>query len=227
MKRSTKPETELTSEQIGFLQQANELMWSHIANMSHEIRTPTTLIAGLSEYMMKQEASTLSERQLQHLDNIHKNSRRILETFDYFLTLSRITLISQDHGMEEVDLAELCKKAGLPSNEQNEVQAIPHILGDRHFLTAILEIISSLPYTETGHEIHLNNSQNETHVTLHITINYNKNIIFGENDPRLRSCQIGIRNMEGQMSWEEPENGILTVQITLPIFKPNALSSEE
>ena len=59
MKKSTKPETELTSEQIELLKQTNDIMWSHIANMSHEVRTPTTLIAGLSEYMMKQETSTL------------------------------------------------------------------------------------------------------------------------------------------------------------------------
>ena len=227
MKKSTKPEAELTSKQVELLQQANDIIWSLIATMSHEVRTPATLLVGLSEYMMKQEADTLTEQQLRHLDSIRKNSRRLLETFEYFLTVSRITLFSKTHEMAEVDLTELFEEAGLPSIEQNKAQTIPHILSDRHFLIVILEIISSLPYTKIEHKINLNISQNETHVTLHITIQYKKEIIFGKDDPRLCSCQIVIRNMGGQMSCEEPENGILAIQITLPIFKPNTLSSEE
>jgi signal transduction histidine kinase len=228
MKKSTKPEAELTSEQVELLQQANDIIWSLIATMSHEVRTPATLLVGLSEYMMKQEADTFNEKQLQHLDSIHKNGRRLLETFEYFLTISRITLFSpkHEHEMEEVDIDELCKEIGLPSIEQNESRAIPHIWSDKSFLKLILEIISSLPYTEIEHKINLNISQNETQVILHITIKYNKDIIFGENDPRLRSCEIGLRNLGGQLSWEESENGKLTIQIALPIFKQDIYSSK-
>ena len=195
--------------------------------MSHEVRTPAMVVAGLSEYMMNLEAGTLSETQIKHLDSIHKSGRRLLETFEYFHMVSRITLFFEEHEMEEVDIAKLCEEIGLSSIEQNESQIIPHILSDKPFLKLILEIISSLPYTEIEHKINLSISQNDAQVALHINIKYNKDIILGENDPRLRSCQIGIRNLGGQLSSEEPENGELTIQITLPIFKPNTLSSEE
>ena len=211
---------------LELLQEANDIMRAHIATMSHEVRTPATLVIGLSEYMIKQGADTLTEKQLQHLDSIHKNSRRLLKTFEYFHTVSRITLFPQEHEMTEVDFEEICKEAGLPSIEKNETQTIPHILSNKYFLIAILEIVSSLPYTEIEHKINLNISQNETHIILYITIIYKREIIFWKDDPRLRSCQIGIRSLEGQMSCEEPENGKLAIQIALPIFKPNTLSSE-
>ena len=213
---------------LELLQEANDIMWAHIATMSHEVRTPATLVIGLSEYMMNQDADTLTEteKQLQHLDSIHKNSRRLLETFEYFHTISRITLFPQEHEMTEVDFKEICKEAGLSSIKKNETQKIPHILSNKYFLIAILEIISSLPYTEIEHKINLNISQNETHIILNIIIIHKKEINFWQDDLRLRSCQIGIRSLEGQMSCEEPENGKLAIQIALPIFKPNTLSSE-
>ena len=177
MKDSDKPETELE-----LLQQANDIMRAHIATMSHEVRTSATLLVGLSEYMMKQDADTLTEKQLQHLESIHRNSRRLLETFEYFHAISRITLFPQEHELKEVDLGELCEEAGIYHGEENETHIIPHILSDKFFLEEILEIISPLPYAEIEHETSSKISQNETHVIHHITVKYNRDLIFGEND---------------------------------------------
>ncbi|MCS4195293.1 PAS domain S-box-containing protein [Salinibacter ruber] len=97
-------------------EEASRLKSTMLANMSHEIRTPLTSIIGFSE-TIEEEAdlleatpadanpSTLSR--FAHL--IGKNGRRLLDTLDGVLNLSRLEAGQMDLAAERIPLDELAK----------------------------------------------------------------------------------------------------------------------
>jgi CheY-like chemotaxis protein len=65
----------------------NELKSSFIANMSHEIRTPLTGIIGFADILRDE---VVGDEAREHVQYIHSNGRRLLETLDSVLDLARL-----------------------------------------------------------------------------------------------------------------------------------------
>lgn len=94
-------------------EEADHLKSALLANMSHEIRTPLTAIIGFAEVLKEELGSTHHQR---FATLIHDSSRRLMQTLDSVLQLSKleagiVTLESEpiDLGAEVLDTVELLR----------------------------------------------------------------------------------------------------------------------
>lgn len=85
-------------------EEAANLKSAMLANMSHEIRTPLTSIIGFAEVLGGDDASEASTHDLARL--IEKSGKRLLETLDTVLTLSKLEAGQMQLADEPVDLVE-------------------------------------------------------------------------------------------------------------------------
>ena len=72
------------------LQQANTLKSQFLANMSHELRTPLNSIIGYTDLVTNGTYGALSEKQLDRLEKVGRNGRRLLALINDVLDLSKI-----------------------------------------------------------------------------------------------------------------------------------------
>lgn len=93
-------------------EEANRVKSAFLANMSHEIRTPLTSIIGFAEAIGAEVGTlkqTLRSEDLGSLDQfaelIEKSGRRLLDTLNSVLNLSRLEAGEMNLSMEPVDLA--------------------------------------------------------------------------------------------------------------------------
>ncbi len=61
-----------------------------LANVSHELRTPLNTIIGFSEVLRDQHFGSLSEKQVRHVQNIHKAGHHLLKLINDILDLSKV-----------------------------------------------------------------------------------------------------------------------------------------
>ena len=83
-------------------EEASQLKSALLANMSHEIRTPLTSVIGFAEILKDQ----LEGEQQERAALIHDSSRRLMETLDSVLKLSRLEAGAIDLEPEPMDLVE-------------------------------------------------------------------------------------------------------------------------
>jgi PAS domain S-box-containing protein len=85
-------------------EEMSRLKSSFLANMSHELRTPLVGILGFSEIL----GTMLDDPELKHIaDNINKGGRRLSDTLNMILDLSKVESNSMDFSPEPVDLVSL------------------------------------------------------------------------------------------------------------------------
>jgi signal transduction histidine kinase len=88
-------------------EQAERLKAAFLANVSHEIRTPLTSVIGFSE-ILEEEVQGAHLRRFATL--IGSSGRRLLDTINSVLALSRLEAESGDLSFEAVDLAEVARE---------------------------------------------------------------------------------------------------------------------
>ncbi len=86
---------------------SNRAKSEFLANMSHELRTPLNSIIGFSKILLKNKNGALEERQLSHLQRVHKNGVHLLGLVNDVLDLSKIEAGQLEYIIEVVDVREL------------------------------------------------------------------------------------------------------------------------
>lgn len=133
------------------LQSTNRYKSDFLANMSHELRTPLNSILGYSELLMTNVYGALTDKQLDRLEKIHRNGKRLLELINDMLDLNKIEaghlaldIVQMQPSMivEEVSIEfePLCQQKGLRF-ESRIGEHVPVLYGDRH---RVRQVISNL-----------------------------------------------------------------------------------
>jgi len=88
-------------------EEAAQLKSAMLANMSHEVRTPLTSITGFSEML----SAELTGRHEQFAEMIHRNSRRLMQTLDSVLQLSKLDAGAYDLETTRIELGPRIREA--------------------------------------------------------------------------------------------------------------------
>ena len=104
-------------------EQVNEMKSAFLANMSHEIRTPLTSIIGFAE-AIGEEASEANPTVSRFAGLIEQGGRRLLETLDAVLNLSKLEAEEMELALAPLDLAEQAEDAGALFEQQAEKAGI-------------------------------------------------------------------------------------------------------
>lgn len=144
------------------LLEAAKLKSQFLATTSHELRTPLNVILGLSQVMLRQRNSALSEQQIDMLQRIFSNGNQLLEVVEdmlYFATVEDNCLSLQ---VEKFNLASLvlrivaehqslAEKKGLTL--QVDINLIDSVVAnDSNRLKQVLVklLLNAIKFTETG-----------------------------------------------------------------------------
>ena len=103
-----------------------------LANMSHELRTPLNSVIGFAELMKARIKGPLPDAYAEYADLIHLSGRRLLETINLVLDLSKIEAGKFALDIDSVLIAELV----------DEVVTLMHVQADAKGLELISEIES-------------------------------------------------------------------------------------
>jgi len=160
-------------------EEAAHLKSALLANMSHEIRTPLTSIIGFAEALGEETASQGgSASRFARL--IEKSGRRLLDTLNTVLTLSKLEAGQMDLSTEPIDVAaELGDTAdqfvGQATDAEIDLQVeVPsspvRALGNRGGLRIVLQnlVSNALKYTEAGGNVWLRVYKADGHATLEV-----------------------------------------------------------
>lgn len=72
------------------LQEADKLKSEFLANVSYELRSPLTSISGFSEMLKQEYFGTLSAKQIEYVDGIHRSSQHLMNLINDILDLASI-----------------------------------------------------------------------------------------------------------------------------------------
>ncbi len=134
-----------------------------LANMSHEIRTPLNAIIGISKTLSKYHTDSLTPKQLEGLEIVHRSSQRLLLLINGVLDLSKIESGKMEVTLRPFSLDALI--AGIRSmattlNDKGQVDFIVHkseslpkaVVSDAQRLHEILTniISNAVKFTDRG-----------------------------------------------------------------------------
>ena len=146
-------------------EEADHLKSALLANMSHEIRTPLTAIIGFAEVLKEELGSTHHQR---FATLIHDSSRRLMQTLDSVLQLSKleagiVTLNSKpiDLAAEVLDTVELMRPHAEARGVDLQMTADPSLPRGEWDDGAVHRIVQNLvgnaiKFTEDGGEVRVN-----------------------------------------------------------------------
>ena len=135
------------------------LKTNFLANMSHELRTPMAGILGYAE-ILKQEFKESEHKKM--TDDLFDSGKRLMETLDLILELSKIEANKVEVRFTEINVAKkIIESIELFSRsaEQKQLYLLPHIKNENLFITAdedmLKEVIDNLlsnaiKFTRTG-----------------------------------------------------------------------------
>lgn len=89
-------------------EEMNRVKSSFFANMSHELRTPLIGILGYSEIM--QEDTKLSKDYVSMAKNMNRGGKRLLETVNMILNISKINSDKQEARFEKIDIVAIVRE---------------------------------------------------------------------------------------------------------------------
>lgn len=181
--RKIKKQRDEIERQANKLRQLDEYKSRFFANISHDIRTPLTLISGYAHQVKTDEANYLTEKSLQNLARLERNSRKLndmaeeirdlilLEEGNLRLTFTKVRIDSYLNLLVNM----FSSAAEIRSTELNYTSEIaPDVIVhmDRaKFEQIIYNIISNaFKYTPEGGEVNVHLSQTSDEAIL-ITIN--------------------------------------------------------
>jgi len=166
-------------------ERANRLKSALLANMSHEIRTPLTSIIGFAEAI--EEDVTGQETQdeggsqaLQFARLIEKSGRRLFDTLDGLLNLSKLEAGDVELSLGPVDLAaeakEMAEEFQMQAEEAGTELRVetpeepPKARADETILQVALRnlVQNAIKYTEAGEEVELRVREGEEAVVVEV-----------------------------------------------------------
>jgi CheY-like chemotaxis protein/signal transduction histidine kinase/HAMP domain-containing protein len=135
-----------------------------LANMSHELRTPLNSILILSRLLSDNNENTLSPKQIDHAQIIHKSGNDLLRLINEILDLSKIEsgmvkLETDELKLQDISMAamfrEMAAKKKINFREQHLPGAFDSIVTDRFRLEQILKnfIGNAIKFTDEGGEV--------------------------------------------------------------------------
>ncbi len=140
-------------------EEMNRLKSNFLANMSHELRTPLNGIMGFSELLVENASG---DEQRMMAETIHRSGRRLLNTLNLILNLSKIEANKQEIHLIPIELNELVTACvGLydayAKSRKITIAAVPFthpllVVSDRQMLDSILNnlISNAIKYTTEG-----------------------------------------------------------------------------
>lgn len=144
------------------VEEANRLKSEFLSNMSHELRTPLNSVMSLSKVLIGQAAAKLSEDELNYLNVIERNGKKLLDLVNDILDLSKIeagkmdavvSLFSMDSIIESIveSLAVICTEKGIQI-KQTIPSSLPLVESDQGRLHQILQnvISNAVKFTTEG-----------------------------------------------------------------------------
>jgi len=153
-------------------ERANRLKSALLANMSHEIRTPLTSIIGFAEAIeedvMGQETEDEGGSQALHFARlIEKSGRRLFDTLDGVLNLSKLEAGDVELSLSPVDLAIVAKEmaeefeiqaeeAGIELRVETPEEALEARADETILQIALRNLVqNAIKYTEAGEEVEI------------------------------------------------------------------------
>lgn len=139
------------------LEQAMQLRDRLLANLSHELRTPLNSIIGLAEIMEEGGDGPVSDEQKNHVSMIHKSGKRLLETVNAIVDLSKIEANHLELNVQRVNLRRLLGEVAesVPFNEQTRLDIndeMPAVYGDETRLRQVFRHLldNAAKFTKRG-----------------------------------------------------------------------------
>ncbi|KQT92051.1 hypothetical protein ASG49_08725 [Marmoricola sp. Leaf446] len=123
---------------VARLQELERVKGDFVSTVSHELRTPITSIIGYTEVLEDGMVGELSEAQLDIVDRVDRNGRRLLLLVEDLLTLSQIETSRLEIQPEPIDLREVLRGAH---------DAISATVGQR-----LLDVTLTLPAAPARHD---------------------------------------------------------------------------
>jgi PAS domain S-box-containing protein len=141
-------------------EELNRVKSSFLANMSHELRTPLIAILGFSEIL---ESELSSDPLLTEMvENIMKGGKRLLETVNLILNISRVESGKEEVSLHEIDIVPILKEtyelftplaavANLDYQLNTDTKKIICNIDDRLFRDIFNNLINNaIKFTESG-----------------------------------------------------------------------------
>jgi signal transduction histidine kinase len=92
------------------LQRVNEVKSKFLSTVSHELKTPLTSMLAFTDILLRNRSGALSEREIQHLEVIRRNGRRLSLLINDLLDVSRIDAGTLKLVRNEFDIRELLEE---------------------------------------------------------------------------------------------------------------------
>ncbi|MCH7731279.1 MAG: PAS domain S-box protein [Candidatus Marinimicrobia bacterium] len=133
-----------------------------LANMSHEIRTPLNVILGFTDLIELSTKDKISSEEQNFFDTIRQSGKRLLHTIHEILDMSLIEAKTISVNLEELNLADIVKKAVKPLVSEantkglelniNTGESSGHILADEDSVVKTITNVveNAIKYTEIG-----------------------------------------------------------------------------
>jgi signal transduction histidine kinase len=144
------------------LLEAAELKSQFLATTSHELRTPLNVILGLSQVLLRQRTSTLSEQQIEMMQRILSNGNHLLSIIEDMLEFANVEAGNVSFHPEEFNLKTLvlttvAEHRSLAEEKLLDLQvdinlACPLIVNDSARLRQVLLklLLNAIKFTATG-----------------------------------------------------------------------------
>ncbi len=144
------------------LKKLDELKSQFFANVSHEVRTPLTSIIAPLQTISQGDAGDLTEEQLNLIEQVYRNSLRLLDMVNQMLDFSKLDAGQMKIILEKLDLTEIVKDTVAIFKEVAERKGIklrymkkgeiPSVYIDKNKFERILTnlVRNAIKFTETG-----------------------------------------------------------------------------
>ncbi|MBS3819988.1 response regulator [bacterium] len=161
------------------LKKLDELKSRFFANVSHEVRTPLTSIIAPVQTISQGDAGDLTEEQQGLMEQVYRNSLRLLDMINQMLDFSKIDSGKMKIVLEKLDLSEMTKDIVANFKEvaerkginlrYDEKSKIPWVYIDKKRYERILTnlVRNAIKFTETG-SVHVRLQSEKDRVVLEV-----------------------------------------------------------
>lgn len=148
------------------LSEADKLKTEFLANVSYELRSPLTSISGFSEMLKQEYFGTLSEKQREYVEGIHRSSQHLMHLINNILDLASIEAGYMRLDVSRFDICSMMRNVLSLIQERSREhkimidfecsQEIGKMLGDETRIKQVLFnlLSNAIKYSHAGGTIH-------------------------------------------------------------------------